>query len=410
MKKIILISILLLSITFSGCNLFDTGDSPANNIDDKAAQLIKGDSEFGFELFQKVIAAETEAENIMISPLSVSLALAMTYNGANGETKTAMEETLKLHGLSPNDINQSYKSLVESLKSLDEKVLLEIANAIYYRDDFTVSPSFISTNENYYDAEVSELDFYSPDAVDVINNWVANKTHDKIKTILNEISTDQVMFLLNAIYFKGTWAKEFNPESTSTQPFYLDNGETTNVEMMARMDTLDYFSNELFSSIKLEYGSGNYNMFVLLPNSGKTLQNVISQLNKNNWDTWLEGFTKTNSVKIQLPKFKFKYEIELNNVLSDMGMGIAFSDAADFSGINGTGGLKIGYVKHKTFVDVNEEGTEAAAVTIVAIELTSAGPHNTPFNVNKPFLFVITEKDTGAILFIGNVNHPEYSE
>ncbi len=404
--------IFFISLSFiSGCNLNSEDIDREINLTDKAAKLVENGNEFGLELFQKVVAYEKEAGNIMVSPLSVSLALAMTYNGANGETKAAMERTLRLYGLSADDINESYKTLVEALKSLDKKVLLEIANAIYYRDDFTVEPAFISINQNYYDAAVSPLDFSAPGSVDVINGWVADKTHDKITRILDGISADQVMFLLNAVYFKGIWQKEFNSESTVEYPFYLENGEAKDVEMMCRLDTLDYLSNSLFKAIRLPYGKGNYNMYVFLPEEGKTVNNIIEQLNKANWKAWMDGFRQTNSVDIKLPKFKFKYEIKLNDILSDMGMGVAFSGAADFTGISKSGGLSIDYVKHKTFVDVNEEGTEAAAVTIVAIELTSVGnePQKIPFIVNKPFLFAITEKDTGAILFIGKVALPEYS-
>ncbi|NOY97453.1 MAG: serpin family protein [Chlorobi bacterium] len=344
--------IFFISLSFiSGCNLNSEDIDREINLTDKAAKLVENGNEFGLELFQKVVAYEKEAGNIMVSPLSVSLALAMTYNGANGETKAAMERALRLYGLSADDINESYKTLVEALKSLDKKVLLEIANAIYYRDDFTVEPAFISINQNYYDAAVSPLDFSAPGSVDVINDWVADKTHDKITRILDGISADQVMFLLNAVYFKGIWQKEFNSESTVEYPFYLENGEAKDVEMMCRLDTLDYLSNSLFKAIRLPYGKGNYNMYVFLPEEGKTVNNIIEQLNKANWKAWMDGFRQTNSVDIKLPKFKFKYEIKLNDVLSDMGMGVAFSGSADFTGISKSGGLSIDYVKHKTFVE-----------------------------------------------------------
>jgi serpin B len=343
----------------------------------------------------------------MVSPLSVSLALAMTYNGANGETKTAMEETLKMHGLSAEDINETYYNLVNALLSIDPDVLLEIANAIFYRNDFNVEQEFVTVNQNYYNAEVSPLDFSSLAALNTINNWVADKTHNKIDKILDEISADQVMFLLNAIYFKGIWQTEFNTENTKDLPFYLENGETINIPTMQRLDTLAYAKNDLFSAIELSYGIGNYNMYVFLPEQDKSVEDIVNKLDMENWETWLESFTETESVDIKIPRLKYKYEIKLNQVLTDMGMGIAFTGSADFTGISKNGGLRIEYVKHKTFIEVNEEGTEAAAVTIVAIERTSAGPQNIPFHVNRPFLYAITEKDTGAILFIGTVKNPQ---
>ena len=400
--------ILMAAILYVGCDLFQDNVENEINLTEKTARLIEAENDFGFELFKNVYTSETEFENIMVSPLSVSLALAMTYNGANGETKSAMEKTLKVYGLTPDDINTSYRDLVEALKSLDPKVLLEIANAIFYRDDFTVENEFVSINKNFYDAEVSALDFNSPQAVNTINEWVAEKTNDKIETILEEITGDQVMFLLNAIYFKGIWQTEFNTESTESLPFYLENETSIQTETMQRLDTLPYTSNDLFSAVQLSYGKGNYNMFVFLPEPGRNIQEIVDKLDKDNWETWMESFQETQSVDIKLPRFKYDYEITLNEVLTEMGMGIAFTGAADFTGINKNGGLQIGFVKHKTFVEVNEEGTEAAAVTIVSIEYTSVtpGPQKGPFYVNRPFVYAITEKDTGAILFIGTVKNP----
>jgi len=403
-----LVLILLTVLLFAGCNL--PGNTPDEELDvtEKTARLIDAENQFGFELYRHVFASETEYENIMVSPLSVSLALAMTYNGANGETKTAMKKTLKVYGLTPDDINTSYLDLVKALKSLDPKVLLEIANAIFYRDDFQVENEFVTINKYYYDAEVSALDFGNEQqSLETINGWVAEKTHDKIETIIDRISRDHVMFLLNAIYFKGTWQKEFNEESTEKLPFYLGNDENIQTEMMQRLDTLPYMKNDLFSAIELSYGKGNYNIYVFLPETGRTLEEIVNKLDKDNWETWMKSFQEVQSVDIKLPKLKYEYEITLNDVLTDMGMGIAFTGGADFTGINRNGELNIDYVKHKTFIEVNEEGTEAAAVTVVAIERTSVGgPEKVPFFVNRPFMYAITEKSTSAVLFMGTVKNP----
>ena len=404
-KSILLLFAVLL---LAGCNL------PGSNIDDeikvteKTARLIEAENDFGFELFQNVYNYETEYENIMISPLSVSLALAMTYNGADGETKDAMENTLKVSGLTPEEINNSYHDLVEALKSLDPKVLLEIANAIFYREGFAVENEFINTNKYYYDAEVEALDFGAQqEALDIINGWVGDHTNHKIESILNQITPEQVMFLLNAIYFKGTWQKEFNEESTEELPFYLENGSTIQTETMQRLDTLPYMSNDLFSAIQLSYGKGSYNMFVFLPEEDRDLQEIIDKLDKENWETWMENFQKTEKVDIKFPRFKYEYDITMNDVLAEMGMGVAFTGAADFTGINQDGNLFIDFVKHKSFIEVNEEGTEAAAVTVVAIALTAMPQQQkVPFYVNRPFLYAITEKSTGAILFMGTVKNP----
>ncbi|QGY45179.1 serpin family protein [Maribellus comscasis] len=408
MKLKFIFSLILASFFVFGCDLANSNDEIDEiKLTEKTAQLLEAENSFGFELFQNIYAFETQSDNIMVSPLSVSLALAMTYNGANGETKTAMEKTLKVYGLTSEAINTSYQTLVDGLKSLDKKVLLEIANAIYYREGFDVEQDFISTNKEYYNAEVDALDFSSPNALETINGWVAEKTHDKIDKILDEISPEQVMFLINAIYFKGMWASEFDKDKTTEDPFYPDSGSTIQTDFMNQTQTVEMASNDLFSAIQLPYGKGKYNMFVFLPETDKTLQDIVDKLDKDNWETWMQSFAETEDVIISLPKFKYKYEIKLNDVLSEMGMGVAFTDAADFTGINKNGQLKIDFVKHKTFIEVNEEGTEAAAVTVVGVETTSV-PLFVEFNANRPFFYAITEKDTGAILFMGTVKNPVY--
>lgn len=396
----------LLIIIFTGCNLNNPVDNNEIEVSEKSARLIDANNQFGFDLYKKIYTYEDEADNIMVSPLSVALALSMTYNGAETTTKEAMEKTLRLQGLSREEINLSYQILVKGLKSVDPKVLIEIANAIYYRKGFDVETSFVTANHTFYNAEVSALDFGSPTAIDIINGWVFDKTRGLIPTIIQEITPSHVMFLLNAIYFKGTWTKEFNPKSTVKQPFITGTGKSVDVDFMHRTDTLDYARNELFSAIRLPYGKENYNMYVFLPEPDKKIDDLVAQLDKKNWEEWMKLFKTTQTVDIMLPKFKFPYEVKLNDVLSDMGMGIAFDARADFTGINRGGGLNIDYVKHKSFIEVNEEGTEAAAVTVVAIERTSIGPSKTYFHVTRPFMYAITEKTTGAIMFMGTVKKP----
>jgi len=215
------------------------------------------------------------------------------------------------------------------------------------------------------------------------------------------------MFLLNAIYFKGIWQTEFDKDNTMDLPFYTENDNTIHVPTMMKSDDVAYSSTNLFHAVQLPYGAGNYNMYLFLPQPDKTVQNIVEELDENNWANWMDSFGEPVSIDLQIPRLKYKYEIKLNDVLSKMGMGIAFGSQADFTGINRFGGLYIDYVKHKTFIEVNEEGTEAAAVTIVAIDKLSAGPQNIQFRVNRPFFYAITEKDTRAILFMGTVKNPQ---
>jgi len=369
-------------------------------------QVIAADNLFGIELFQRVLANDT-ADNIFISPTSVALALAMTYNGADGDTKSAMQETLRKQGLTPEELNQSYNALIDALVSVDPKVLLEIANSIWYRNDVEVLSEFIGVNQTYYDAEVNSLVF-NDQAKDIINGWVADKTHDKIKEVLDFIPPDAIMYLINAIYFKGIWRSEFDKEKTSELPFYLPEGTPVQVPTMQQQDTFRYVKNDLLSAVELPYGHGNFSMVILLPNEGKTAGDIVSSLTIDNWNAWMQGLSEKDVV-IHLPRLKFEYEKLLNQDLADMGMGIAFSGAADFSKIDSTRDLCISRVIHKTFVEVNEEGTEAAAVTVVEIRETSyPGPQEQPvyFYVDRPFVFIIKERDTGAMLFVGRVNNP----
>lgn len=380
-------------------------------MDEKSAQLIEADNNFGLEIFQK-IRASSEEENIMISPLSISVALAMAYNGADGKTKTEMENTLKLNGLTIEEINASYEMLIAALQSLDEDVVFELANAIYYANGFSIKPGFLEVNQNSYDAEVNGLDFLSPSALETINGWVAEKTHDKIKTIINSLSPDDRMVLLNAVYFNGIWSKEFEEDGTKMANFYLANGESKEAETMHKEDKLEYTSNSLFSAVKLPYGNGQYNMVVMLPSSDKNSQDVIDNLTSENWKSWNQQFEEKEHVVVCLPRFKFSFKMPLNNVLKEMGMIDAFlGGVADFSKITEQD-LFISSVLHKSYIDVNENGTEAAAVTAITFATTSIGHEEVQkiyFTVDKPFIFAITEKDTGAILFIGEVRNPEYN-
>jgi serpin B len=380
------------------------------NLPEKSAQIINADNGFGLQLFGKVTSGVKEVKNITISPLSVSLALSMAYNGAKSDTKTEIEKVLGVYGLTADQINQSHKALVAALKSYDPNVKLEIANAIYSDKNFSILPEFISTNQSYYDAFVQSLDFgNSIETLKTINGWVAQKTHDKIPTILEEIDPQLVMVLLNAIYFNGIWKNKFGERDTHNQPFYFADGTQKEVATMKLEKSLEYCSNSLFSAVNLPYGNEQFQMTVILPNQGKTTQNVISELNANNWNKWMKSFSNEVCVVI-MPRFKFSFDVKMKDILKEMGMVKAFDEfKADFSGIS-KAQLYVDEVIHKTYIDVNETGTEAAAVTAVTVFATgSAGPDLRKFlTVNRPFIFAISEKTTGSILFIGEIRKPEY--
>ncbi len=401
-----LIMLLMAGTLFNQCSKEPTNPDEKNlvrNLNLVEKTIVESDNSFGLKLFQKIIEAEQD-KNIFISPLSVSMALGMTLNGANGETKQAMQQTLELAGLSDDEINSSYKSLMELLTSIDAKVQFQIANSIWYRSTFQVEQPFIDVNQNYFAAQVRSLDFSDPTAVTVINQWVSDNTHAKITEIIDSINPAVVMYLINAIYFKGVWTYQFNPSATAAAPFYLLDGSEQTCHLMNIHGSFNYLASEKFHAVDLPYGNEQFSMTIILPRQETELDEIIADLNPTNWNNWLGQFTELEG-DIFLPRFKLEYEKPLVDVLGQLGMGVAFSDQANFTGINRNGGLFISEVKHKTFVEVNEEGTEAAAVTSVEMRATSSGQFFY-FKVDHPFIFAIREKATGAILFIGKIVNP----
>lgn len=403
-RLIIMISVILF---FSTCKKDETEVSlnPKKIVlTAEQSQLVDASNEFGFKMLNKVAMDEPDGKNVLISPLSIELALSMALNGAMGATNDAMREAMQFNDMEMNQINVSFKNLMQELLSVDEKVSVDIANSIWYRNTFGVEQKFIDVNKDYYDAQVMALDFDSPTAKNVINKWVADKTRDNIKTIIDAINPDHVMFLINAIYFKGLWATEFNAAHTSSQPFYLNSGAVKKVPTMMQNNTFHYYAGNNFTAAELLYGRGNYSMVIILPNVGTNVEELLSQFSSDKWNEITNKLTPM-LLDVQLPKFKFAYEKTLNDMLKAMGMGIAFTEFADLRGINRNGGLFISEVKHKTFVEVNEEGTEASAATSVGVGIVSM-PVTINFSVNRPFIFAIREKYSNAILFIGSVNEP----
>lgn len=370
----------------------------------EAPAVIASNNQFGIDLFKKV--ATFDETNLMLSPLSASAALTMVLNGCHGDTYTQLKDALKYpQELEIGDINEAYKSLVKQLLEADPQVTIAIANAIFYRHGFDIKQAFLNTMENDFGAHIEGLDFNSSSALNTINGWASDNTNGKIPKVLDEISANAVMFLMNALYFKGNWSYQFDKDKTTEMPFYLDNGSSVNAStMVGQPMAKKYFSND-FSAIELPYGRTNYNMVIIVPQG--TLTNFYSSFTIDNWNqitASLDGQTEGIEVKVYMPKFKFSYEKILNDQLQSMGMVDAFIPfVANFSGITDQS-IYISFVKQNTFVEVNEEGTEAAAVTTVGFELTSAGPSE--FIVNKPFIFAIRERMSNTILFIGKVNNP----
>ena len=404
MQKIKLLLFLFVSVFYYSC---DNTEESTEGIDYKlktenAKNIVKENNKFAFDFFKEIANSETKS-NYMVSPVSLSLALGMAYNGANCETKIAFDQVLN-YNTSLLEVNQFNKNLINKLSSNADGSILEIANSIWIKDDFPVKKEFINLNKDYYFAKVQNLDFNNPTAVETINNWVSNKTHEKIPKIIDQINSRDRLFLINALYFNANWKYRFDVKNTQSNPFYKSETETVQVEMMTIKEKVNYFKNALFSSIILPYEKDKFSMVILLPNKNKSTEDIIVNLSAENWESWLNNFNP-EEITVTIPKFKLEYKNKLNDELINMGLGVAFTDTADFSKISDIP-LLISSVLQKTFIDVNEKGTEAAAATSIGIGTTSIGLKS--FYANKPFIYVIRENITGSICFIGRVGEPKY--
>lgn len=396
---------LALLLTASSCT--QQIDDPAFEYNLKSAKVIETNNDFGLELLKTVVGSD-EAPNLLISPASVSIALGMAYNGAETTTRDAFEEVLNYEGLTREEVNEITRELIHVLVTNVQGNLLEIANSMWYHQDFPVEEEFISLNTHYFAAEVQELDFGSADAVKTINNWVSEHTHGKIDEIMDAIDPAVMMILINAIYFNCVWETEFDPKDTYSAPFYNEDGSSfAQVDLMHLKSTFNASFTEEFGAVELPYKNGKFSMFLFLPEEGSSVQDLILTLDASSWKNWLAGFSEVEKFTLEMPRFEFEYERSLAEDLKSMGLEVAFSDTeADFSGITPRD-LYISDVIHKTYIKVNEEGTEAAAVTAIIMETTSAGPRNF-LRLDRPFLFAITENSSKSILFMGKVAEPAY--
>lgn len=411
-EKIFLCTMCLVSLIFAGCNnLSAIFSDEIQDIAESASidpKVVTANTQFGFNLFNDIQKIEQD-KNIFISPFSISVALAMTLNGASGETEQAMADTLELQGLDSESINIGYAALRHALQTSDPKVILAIANSLWARQDVPFKQDFLQRNTQFFGAEVTTLNFTDPNTLTTINQWVNTNTNGKIEKILDEINPDAVLFLINAIYFKGTWQTEFDPSHTRDGTFHLGTGDEKQVPMMTRTGDYRSYENpeEKFQAISLPYGDGRMSMDIFLPYRESDLNTFLDNLNSENWENWISQFHK-REVFLSIPKFKLEYEKTLNNPLQSLGMGIAFAPgSADFSRMADLAvlgrNLYIGEVLHKAVVEVNEEGTEAAAVTSVGIRTTSLPPQ---FIADRPFFFAIRDNETKTVLFMGTVVDP----
>lgn len=402
-----LLLVLLGAVLFSGgCSLFDT-ESLAAPVEELDQRLVEATNSFGFSLYGELAQAEPD-KNMLISPASIITALAMTYNGADGDTRAAMEKALLLEGMSREEVNNAFADLLTILQNPDPEVELAVANSLWGREGLEFNEDFLQRTAEFFQAEITSLNFDDPGSADIINSWVKEQTRDKIEGIVEPpINPETILFLINAIYFNGDWSVPFEVENTVELPFNLPDGSVKETPVMFRNSDFRYLETDHFQAVSLPYGKNErVNMYIFLPAAGSNLDQFRAGLNSTNWQNWLNRFSMMEG-ELGLPRFTFEYETSLNSALKTLGMEIAFDgERADFSGMHPVPpNLYISEVKHKTFIDVNEEGTEAAAVTSVEVGVT-AMPETFTMVVDRPFFFVIADDMTGTILFMGSVLQP----
>ena len=420
---------------FTGCSenarwLFDaiiggdhSGDVTTNGADPRLARqpvdagLVSANTRFAFDLYQ-TLATDAAGENLFISPASISVALSMTYNGADEATRDSMAQVLRYSGMSLDELNRDNQILLSNLVYGDERVTLELANSLWGRIGVPFIDAFVNRNVQYYDAGMELVNMSDPATVDLVNGWISDKTHGRIPETLDELSGSTVLLLINALYFKGAWTYSFDPDDTRDGTFTRADGGTVTVPMMQIESTeeedgddkrLRYLRNDDFQAVSLPYGEdGRFSMYLFLPTPSSSLDAFRQNLTEENWTTWMDGFQLTEGT-LELPRFSMEYETELREVLTGMGMGIAFNSVqADFGqmvNLSQNANVWIDKVIHKTFLEVNEEGTEAAGVTVVVMVDSAAG-NEFYMRVDRPFFLSIVDNQTGTILFMGDVTDP----
>jgi serine protease inhibitor len=373
-------------------------------------QIVQASNTFAFDILRETLR-DQPAANVFLSPLSASFALGMTLNGARGATLAGMRGALGFGELGPDEINASYRELIALLLGLDRAVDMRIANSIWAASGFPFHDSFMQAARTYFDAEVTTLDFHASNAALTINQWVDRSTNGRIREIVDDpIPADMVMYLINAIYFKGNWREQFDRNRTQNASFTLDDGAQKTVAMMNRSGGarvhFDLHGTGV-TVLELLYGRGAFAMTIVLPSQGQPLDDVLATATAQQWADWTQALSEM-VVSVSLPRFRLEYETTMNEPLSALGMANAFCrGCADFTGMSPDGRrLFISEVKQKTYLDVNEQGTEAAAVTSVGVGVVSAPPM---IVVNRPFLLAIRERFSGTILFLGRIGDPQSS-
>ena len=364
-------------------------------------EILAASNRFAFSLGQGLIPADP-TDNLFFSPLSASMLLGMVLNGAEGRTYEQMRGALAFEGLTQQQINQGYADLIELLLGLDPTVTIDLGNSIWAQQGFPVLPDFLDRVRSSFDAEAANVSFADPGTLPRINKWASDATRGRIETIFDELPVNTVMVLLNAIYFKASWTDQFDKALTQSAPFTRADGSRVTADRLYQdYSELPMRRGDGVTVAEIPYGGGAFAMVVALPDAGTSTNYVLKGLTADKWNRWMSELTPGRLV-VRLPKFELEWEKELNEPLQRLGMVDAFGVGADFRRLTPGGGVWLDVVKQKSFVKVDEEGTEAAAVT-GGIMVTSLPPE---IRLDRPFVFALRERLSGTILFMGVVNDP----
>ena len=378
-------------------------------------QFANDNNGFTLRFLKTVSEADRSGKSFIYSPLSITYVLGMVNDAATGQTEQEMEQTLGFHERGIQAVNDYCKKLIEGLPKVDSKVTLNMANGIFVnKNKGKLKEQYLKDMQEYYNAKAEDLDFSSPKTVDLINGWANEKTNGMIPTILGEVDPNAVSYLLNAIYFKADWSSKFDPQNTKTETFTTENG-SVQLPLMHQDVLINYVKNDTYAAVSIPYSNGYWNMTVMLPEEGKTTDDIISLLAEKGWRAdYMDNpmsEARNYEVDLKLPRFETRSDTDelkegngLIGLLQKMGIRLAFDH--DFAEIPNMCDMlvHIGMMRQKAAIKVNEEGSEAAAVTVAGMVVNSVGPINYPkatFHANRPFVYVIRENSSGVILFVG---------
>lgn len=368
--------------------------------------IAMGTSDFAFDFFKNLQETQPATDNLFVSPLGLHMALGMLLNGAEGETANEVQKSLKMQGIDLVELNNAYQKLITDMPKADAKVSFQLANSLWAKEGLSLESVYSGVLKNKFNADITSLPF-DQNAVKKINQWASDHTNGKIDKILDKIDDDLVMFLINAIYFKGDWQSKFDSKDTKDTPFTLENSNKKNVKMMFQKSDFKIGNTENFRALELPYANGQFNMTLILPNNNQKIGDVLNGLNGESWNALRNNMSKIG-VKVGLPRIKLKGTYQLKNTLAKMGFQKMFTDGAEFGKITKTAPLKVDFVKQDSYLSIDEKGTEAAAVTTIGFTTTSAGPTTLPeFICDQPFGLIISEKTSNTILFMGRIMNPE---